>query len=124
LYAKAVTRGAQVSSPRLATAGSRSAAARAFARSLSILLKYVRLYGNGHKLASSQFETAWRELRCALPSDPTGGFLFGVSGAKLLLDGVPLAVSPVHTPPAKPAGFSRTLQSTGANLRSRHPGDH
>ena len=79
-----------MSSPQLGATGSRTGAARAFARSLNILLKYVRLYGVDHRLTSAQFETTWRELRAAMPLDPNGGFLFGVSGSKLLLDGVPL----------------------------------
>lgn len=96
-----------MSSPRVGTEGSRTGAARAFARSLNILLKYVRLYGVDHKLTSSQFETTFRELRAALPSDPTGGFLFGVSGAKLLLDGVPLESGPAER------GFAQLLSAAG-----------
>ena len=95
-----------MSSPRLGT-GSRTSAARAFARSLNILLKYVRLYGVDHRLTSAQFETTWRELRAAMPSDPQGGFLFGVSGSKLLLDGVPLETGPAER------SFAQLLSAAG-----------
>jgi hypothetical protein len=69
---------------------SRIAAARSFARSLNILLRYVRLYGSTHKLTVSQFESAWNDLRSALPDGDDNGFLLGVSDGKLLIDGVPL----------------------------------
>jgi len=96
-----------VSSPQLGTAGSRASAARAFARSLNILLKYVRLYGVDHKLATIQFDTAWRELCAAMPADATAGFLFGVSGSKLLLDGVPLETGPAER------SFAQMLSAAG-----------
>jgi len=53
-------------------------------------VKYVRLYGFNHKRTEAQFEIAWNELQQALPKSGDGGFLLGVSGTKLLLDGVPL----------------------------------
>ena len=96
-----------MSSPQLGTAGSRAGAARAFARSLNILLKYVRLYGVEHKLAAIQFDTAWRELCGAMPPDATSGFLFGVSGSKLLLDGVPLETGPAER------SFAQMLSAAG-----------
>lgn len=65
-------------------------AAASFARSLNILLKYVRLYGLSHRLVDGQLKTAWQELRTALPSQGETGILLGVSDTKLLLDGVPL----------------------------------
>ena len=85
----------------------RLAAARAFARSLNILLKCVRLYGADHKLTSAQFTTAWSELRAALPQDPNAGFLLGVSGHKLLVDGVPLECGPAER------GFAQLLSAAG-----------
>ncbi len=85
----------------------RLAAARAFARSLNILLKCVRLYGADHKLTTSQFATAWNELRAALPKDPEVGFLLGVSGHKLLVDGVPLECGPAER------GFAQLLSAAG-----------
>jgi len=68
----------------------RSASASAFVHSLNILVKYVRLYGFEHKRTETQFETAWNELQSALPKAGDQGFLLGVSGTKLLLDGIPL----------------------------------
>jgi hypothetical protein len=54
------------------------------------LVKYVRLYGFEHKRTETQFEVAWNELQQALPKAGEQGFLLGVSGTKLLLDGIPL----------------------------------
>jgi hypothetical protein len=68
----------------------RSASASAFVHSLNILVKYVRLYGFEHKRTEGQFETAWNELQAAVPKAGDQGFLLGVSGSKLLLDGIPL----------------------------------
>jgi hypothetical protein len=74
-------------------------------------LKYGRLYGIDHKLSTSQFETAWRELRSAMPTatprEKGGGFLFGVSGAKLLLNGVALETSPAER------SFAQLLSAAG-----------
>src|SRR5229473_2278810 len=64
--------------------------ARAFVRSLNILLKFARLYEFGHARTSAQFETAWQELRGALDDSGGGGLLLGASGTQILLDGVPL----------------------------------
>ena len=47
----------------------RSAAARAFVRSLNILLKFVRMYDFGHPRTTAQYEIAWSELRAALGPD-------------------------------------------------------
>ena len=68
----------------------RSASASAFVHSLNILVKYVRLYGFEHKRTETQFEVAWNELQQALPKAGEQGFLLGVSGNKLLVDGIPL----------------------------------
>ena len=64
--------------------------ARAFVRSLNILLKFARLYEFGHVRTAAQFETAWKELRGALDDSNGGGVLLGASGNQILLDGVPL----------------------------------
>jgi hypothetical protein len=69
---------------------SRASSARAFVHSLNILVKYVRLYGFEHKRTEGQFESTWAELQNGLPKGPEGGFLLGVSGNKLLLDGIAL----------------------------------
>jgi HEAT repeat protein len=53
-------------------------------------VKYVRLYGFEHKRTEGQFETTWAELQTGLPKTGDSGFLLGVSGNKLLLDGIPL----------------------------------
>src|SRR5947208_4466283 len=64
--------------------------ARAFVRSLNILLKFARLYEFGHVRTAAQFETTWNELRGALDDSGGGGVLLGASGNQILLDGVPL----------------------------------
>ncbi len=66
------------------------ASARAFVHSLNILVKYVRLYGFDHDRTRKQFEVTWAELQQGLPASTENGFLLGVSGTKLLLDGIPL----------------------------------
>jgi hypothetical protein len=68
----------------------RITSARAFVHSLNILIKYVRLYGFSHKRTENQFAITWNELKNGLPTGADGAFLLGVSGATLLLDGIPL----------------------------------
>lgn len=69
---------------------SRATSARAFVHSLNILVKYVRLYGFEHKRTEGQFESTWAELQNGLPKGPEGSFLLGVSGNRLVLDGIAL----------------------------------
>jgi hypothetical protein len=64
--------------------------AKAFVRSLNVLLKYARLYGLGHSRSAGQFESAWKELQEAIAATSQGGLLLGASGSQLLVDGVPL----------------------------------
>src|ERR1700737_4216506 len=64
--------------------------ARAFVRSLNILLKFARLVEIGHLRPAAQFETTWKELRSALDESGGSGVLLGASGTQILLDGVPL----------------------------------
>jgi PilZ domain len=64
--------------------------AKAFVRSLNVLLKYARLYGLGHSRSAGQFESAWKELGEAIAATSQGGLLLGASGSQLLVDGVPL----------------------------------
>src|SRR5271154_5180086 len=73
-------------------ANTRPAAARAFIRSLNILLKFARMYDFGHPRTRKQYETAWSELRTALGTgtENEAGVLLAVSGDQLLLDGTPL----------------------------------
>lgn len=64
------------------------AAAKSFARSFNILLKYARLYGVSHKQTTAQLQTAWREIQSAAKGD--SGLLLGLAGGKVLVDGAPL----------------------------------
>src|SRR5271155_139242 len=69
---------------------------RAFVRSLNILLKFARLYGYDHTRTMEQIETAWQELRGAIPPGSETGLLLGATGSQLLLDGVPLEGAPAE----------------------------
>ncbi len=64
--------------------------ARAFVRSLNVLLKFARLYGLEHTRSATQLESAWAELREAVRNASAAGLLLGASGSQLLLDGEPL----------------------------------
>src|SRR5712691_8305105 len=81
--------------------------ARAFVRSLNILLKFARLYGFGHVRTAAQFETTWKELRSALDESGGSGVLLGASGTQILLDGVPLGSA------AGKRSFAQLLISSG-----------
>ncbi len=83
------------------------AAARAFVRSLNILLKFARLYEFGHLRTAKQLETTWEELRAAVPKGSETGLLLGAAGSKLLLDGVPLGSSQAER------SFAQLLSSSG-----------
>ena len=72
---------------------STSANGRAFVRSLNVRLKFCNLYGLDHPRSASQFDSAWYELRAVTRGTGDLGFLVGVSGSQLLLDGVPLDLS-------------------------------
>ena len=74
----------------------KTTASRAFVRSLNILLKFARLYGYEHTRTIEHLDTAWRELRTAIPPGTEGGLLLGATGNQLLLDGVPLEGSPAE----------------------------
>ena len=74
----------------------KTTAARAFVRSLNILLKFARLYGYDHVRTVEQFDSAWRELRTAIPDSTDAGLLLGATGSQLLLDGVPLDGAPAE----------------------------
>ena len=91
------------------TAHTRPAAARAFVRSLNILLKFARMYDFGHPRTAKQYDTAWSELRTALgaDSDNEAGLLLAVSGDQLLLDGVGLESA------AAEKSFARMLSAAG-----------
>src|SRR5206468_3409369 len=81
--------------------------ARAFVRSLNILLKFARLYEFGHAKTGQQFETTWKELRNALEDSGGSGVLLGASGTQILLDGVPLGSA------AGERSFAQLLISSG-----------
>jgi len=81
--------------------------ARAFVRSLNILLKFARLYEFGHVKTAQQFETTWKELRDALDDSGGSGVLLGASGAQILLDGVPLGSA------AGERSFAQLLTTSG-----------
>lgn len=74
----------------------KTTAARAFVRSLNILLKFARLYGFDHVRTAEQFDNAWRELRSAIPDAKDAGLLLAATGSQLLLDGVPLEGAPAE----------------------------
>src|SRR6516225_1106720 len=74
----------------------KTTAARAFVRSLNILLRLARLYGYEHSRTSEQLKIAWKELRAAIPFGTEAGLLLAATGAQLLLDGVPLEGSPAE----------------------------
>ncbi|HTS12295.1 MAG TPA: hypothetical protein VMH00_09275 [Candidatus Limnocylindrales bacterium] len=84
----------------------RTTAARAFVRSLNILLKFARMYDFGHPRTAKQYETAWTELKTAL-GDNEAGLLLAVSGDQLLLDGTPLESA------AAEKSFARMLSAAG-----------
>ena len=88
-------------------ADAKAAAARAFVRSLNILLKFARLYGFKHARTATQFETTWNELHSAVSPDNEAGLLLGVAGSQLLIDGVPLEAS------ASERSFCQLLSAAG-----------
>src|SRR2546430_5436219 len=81
--------------------------ARAFVRSLNILLKFARLFRSGHVRTAAQFETTWKELRAALDDSGGSGVLLGASGNQILLDGVPLGSA------AGERSFAQLLATSG-----------
>jgi hypothetical protein len=85
----------------------KTTAARAFVRSLNILLKFARLYGFDHVRTVEQFDMAWGELRAAIPDTTDAGLLLGATGSQLLLDGVPLEGAPTEKQ------FAELLSSAG-----------
>src|SRR5205814_9767454 len=74
----------------------KAAAGRAFVRSLNILLKFARLYGHEHARTIEQLQSAWQELRAAIPMGTDSALLLGATNSQLLLDGVPLEGSPAE----------------------------
>jgi hypothetical protein len=85
----------------------KTAAGRAFVRSLNILLKFARLYGFEHARTSEHLDVAFQELRAAIPIGTDAGLLLGATGSQLLLDGVPLEGAPAEKQ------FAQLLSSAG-----------
>jgi len=81
--------------------------ARAFIRSLNILLKYARLYSFDHARTAEQFNTAWNELHAAIPVTNESGLLLSATGSQLLLDGVPIEATPAER------SFAQLLSAAG-----------
>jgi hypothetical protein len=83
------------------------------------LIKYTRLYGVTHKRTEGQFQTAWNELKQAVPKSGDTGFLLGVADNKLLLDGIPLETGQAERSFAQlltAAGLSSILFSNKVTL--------
>src|ERR1700729_392415 len=91
------------------TQQTRTAAARAFVRSLNIILKFARMYDFGHPRTAKQYETAWQELKLAIGTgdENEAGLLLAVSGDQLLLDGTPLESAQAER------SFARMLSAAG-----------
>lgn len=81
--------------------------ARAFVRSLNILLKFSRLYGFDHPRTNDQFKTAVADLRTAISACGGAGLLLAAAGNELLLDGKPMGNTPAER------GFGLLLASAG-----------
>ena len=86
---------------------SKQTSARAFIRSLNILLKYARLYSFDHARTAEQFNTAWNELHAAIPVTNESGVLLSATGSQLLLDGMPIDASPAER------SFAQLLSAAG-----------
>ena len=83
------------------------------------MIKYTRLYGVTHKRTEGQFQTAWNELKQAVPKSGDTGFLLGVADNKLLLDGIPLETGQAERSFAQlltAAGLSSILFSNKVTL--------
>lgn len=89
------------------TPNAKITSARAFIRSLNILLKYARLYSFNHARTAEQFNTAWDELHAAIPPMNEAGLLLGATGSQLLLDGMPLDAN------ATERSFAQLLSAAG-----------
>src|SRR5207244_11332502 len=61
-----------------------------------LLLKVARLYGHEHARTIEQLQTAWQELRAAIPMGTDSALVLGATNSQLLLDGVPLEGSPAE----------------------------
>src|SRR5579885_1059316 len=82
-------------------------AARAFVRSLNILLKFARLYEFGHVRTAAQFETTWKDLHSALEESAGSVLLPGASMNQILMYGVP------HSSRPGERSFAQLLTASG-----------
>src|SRR5258707_5506285 len=73
----------------------------------SDLLKFARLYGFEHARTSEHLETAFSELRTAIPLGTDTGLLLGATGSQLLRDGGPREGAPAEKQ------FAQLLPSAG-----------
>ena len=89
------------------TPSTKLTSARAFIRSLNILLKYARLYSFDHARTTEQFNTAWSELHAAIPVTNESGLLLSATGSQLLLDGAPIPATPAER------SFAQLLSAAG-----------
>src|SRR5580704_5643832 len=89
------------------TPNTKQTSARAFVRSLNILLKYARLYSFDHARTAEQFNTAWDELHAAIPVTNESGLLLSATGSQLLLDGAPIQATPAER------SFAQLLSAAG-----------
>ncbi|HEU5453327.1 MAG TPA: HEAT repeat domain-containing protein [Terriglobales bacterium] len=87
--------------------------ARAFTRSLNILLKYVRLYGPEHLRTTVQLATTWQELESATGEGQP--LLLGTAEGKLVMDGIPIAG-------LAESRFAELLQAAGIASIQINPG--
>jgi hypothetical protein len=93
----------------------KTTSARAFVRSLNILLKFAKLYGFEHVRTVEHLQVAWNELRSAVPEGAETGLMLGATGAQLLLDGVPLDGAPAEKQ------FAQLLSAAGLASIQFHP---
>jgi hypothetical protein len=93
----------------------KTTSARAFVRSLNILLKFARLYGFEHVRTVEHLQVAWNELRAAVPEGAATGLVLGATGAQLLLDGMPLEGTPAEKQ------FAQLLSAAGLASIQFHP---
>lgn len=76
-----------------------------FIKSLNLLVKSVRLYGQKHDRVTEQSFVTWRDLRAAIP--PSEPLVLGVSAGRLLANGEPLRESTVEN------SFLKMLMDSG-----------
>ena len=92
--------------------------ARAFVRSLNVLLKYTRLYGLEHLRSAGQFEISWNELEQAVQAAGQPACCWGPQGHSFCWMACrwnrrkPSEVSPTCSPPQEwPASVSCRVSS-------------